>query len=464
MTRRGAAADLAIRGGTVVTPDGRRELDVLIGGERIAALVPPDAALEGAAVIDARGCFVLPGMIDSHVHFMDPGDPRRESFPAGTAAAARQGVTTVIEHTHQWPVNTVARLRRKREHLRGRARVDYGLAAHVWPDRIGALGELWRAGAAYFKAFTCNTHGVPAIEGAALLELGRAVSALDAPCLVHCEDELITARNERRLRAAGRTGGVVVAQWRSREAERAAASAVADVARATGARFVVAHASSADVLDALAAARSAGSPVLAECCPQYLVLHESEAREQGALRKFTPPARIRDARDERRLWSAFNAGLIHHISSDHAPSTRRQKLAGDIWEAPFGLPGIDTTLPLMLDAALSNRTTLERVVEAYAAAPARAYGIAGKGRLEVGAIADVAVVDPAGVRELRDADVLSRAGWTPYAGMTVRGRVVHTLLRGAPVLEDGELVDEAPRGRFVPGAGYAAGDRGAARR
>jgi dihydroorotase-like cyclic amidohydrolase len=180
-----------------------------------------------------------------------------------------------------------------------------------------------------------------------------------------------------------------------------------------------------------------------------------EVVEYGPFRKFTPPARIRSAEDERRMWSAFDQGLIHHISSDHAPSTREQKLAGDIWEVHFGLPGIDTTLPLMLDAALRGQTTLERVVEAYATAPARAYGLRAKGRLEPGADADLVVFDPNGSRVLRDEDVVSRAGWTPYAGAEVRGRVTHTVLRGDPVVEDGEVVEREPRGRFLPGAGVS---------
>ena len=147
---------------------------------RVAALLEPSESAAATSTIDARGLLVLPGMVDTHVHFMDPGDAAREDFLAGSAAAALRGVTTVVEHTHGWPVTTAARLEEKRDHLRGRSHVDFGLAAHVWPDALEDLPPLWRAGAAYFKAFTCATHGVPAVAADRLLELAESLGELGA--------------------------------------------------------------------------------------------------------------------------------------------------------------------------------------------------------------------------------------------------------------------------------------------
>jgi allantoinase len=451
-----APFDLAVRGGTVVSPRGRARRDVYVRGERIVELSPPGEPRDAIEALDATGLLVLPGMVDTHVHFMDPGDPTREDFPTGTAAAAVRGVTTVVEHTHAWPVTSTARLAEKRAHLEGRARVDYGLAAHVWPDRLDEVEPLWRAGVAYFKAFTCATHGVPACGNDVLMDLGGVVGALGAPVLVHCEDDALTSQAERRLREAGREDGGVVPEWRSRAAELLSAGAVALVARLTGACFVIAHASHPEVLELVASERAAGSRVLAESCPQYFFLHEDEVLDHGAFRKFTPPARIRSGEEERRMWSTLDAGLVHHLSSDHAPATAAQKRSGDVWATHFGLPGLDTTLALMLDAALAGRIALERVVELYADAPARLYGLRGKGRLEPGADADLELVDPTATWTLEDRDVVSRAGWTPYAGRRLRGRVAATVLRGREVARDGALVDERRTGRFVPGAGATA--------
>jgi dihydroorotase-like cyclic amidohydrolase len=391
-------------------------------------------------------------MVDTHVHLMDPGDDSREDFPSGSAAAARNGVTTIVEHTHSWPITTVDRLAEKREYLHGRSYIDFGLAAHVWPDRLPELPALWRAGITFFKIFTCETHGVPAIHADLMLEVLGAIADFDGACLVHCEDDVMTARAERLLREAGRDDPGVLPEWRSREAELVATGTVALLARLTGARVTIAHVSNPDALAILGAERRCGSPAVAETCPQYLFLREDEIFEQGAFRKFTPPARIRSRADADAMWTAFDSEAVHLLSTDHAPSTAEQKRTGDIWNVHFGLPGLDSTFPLMLDAALTGRTSLERVVAAYAQAPARRYRLHGKGRIAPGADADLVLIDPAARRTLSDEAVQSKAGWTPYTGKAVQGQVVTTLLGGSVIFQDGELAEERC-GRFLPGPG-----------
>jgi dihydroorotase (multifunctional complex type) len=447
--------DLAIDGATIVTPAGRRRASVLVAGGRIAGFGSLDDP--AGERVDAGGLLLLPGFVDTHVHLMEPAAPEREDWAHGTRAAAGSGVTTIVEHTHASPVRTAADLAEKLASRRDASLVDFGLAAHAWPDRISEVEALWAAGVTFFKIFTCTTHGVPGFEPGPLREVLREVARVGGVCLVHCEDESLTEVAEATLRASGRTDAAVITEWRDRDAETVAVRTATELARSTGARIVVAHASHAGVVADIEAARLAGAPVLTESCPQYLTLREDEILEHGALRKFTPPARARVVGDLDAMWQALERGAIHHISSDHAPSTLEQKRHGSIWDSHFGLPGLDTTSSVLIDACVRGVLSWERLADAYAAAPARVYALAGKGRLEVGADADLVLIDPTGERTLRNEDIRSKAGWTPFAGRQVRGRVVSTYLRGRRIAHEGIIEAEPGAGRFIAGAG-ASGD------
>jgi dihydroorotase (multifunctional complex type) len=440
------AFDLAIRGATLVTPRGRRRASLYVEGGRIAAIDIAEHAAD--RILDADGLALLPGCVDGHAHFQDPGDTTREDFLTGTSAAAAGGATTVIEHTHSDPVRSVDFLREKIEHVARRSLIDFGLAAHAWPSQVGEHRALWEAGATFFKVFTCTTHGVPGFDAAHLLRLFREVAAFDGLCLVHCEDETITADAERILRAAGRDDPGIVPEWRSREAEQVALTSMALLARKTGVKAIAAHVSHAEAVDLL------GTSVWVETCPQYLYLYEEEVLDHGGFRKFTPPARLRSPVDADAMWRRVAAGPVTHVSTDHAPSTRAQKTDGSIWDVHFGLPGIETTLSLLLNGVAEGRLSLERLVELLAEAPARLYGLyPRKGSLELGADADFVLVDPRAERTLEDRTVVSKAGWTPYAGRRVVGRPVMTFSRGQLVAQDGAPVGEPGHGRFLPGRG-----------
>ncbi len=443
--------ELGIENGTLVRSGGRTVSHVYLSGGRIAAI--SSTVLPAAETVDARGLLVMPGMVDVHVHFMDPGDPTREDFPTGSAAAARAGVTTVIEHTHARPVRSAEELDAKREHLGNRSVVDYGLAAHAWPDQIDSIDGVIGAGAAFIKVFTCSTHGLPGLRAADLQALLTELADSPVPCLVHAEDESLTEEAERRLRAEGREDPAILPQWRSREAEAVAIAVVGQLASRHAARVNIAHVSGPDALAAVERAREAGAPLRAETCPQYLTLLESEVLEHAAFRKFTPPARAGDSTDLDEMWDAVASGRVDYVATDHAPATRDQKL-GSIWEAHFGLPGIDTTLSVLLDGAHSGRLSYERVVELYSQCPAQIYGLhPRKGSLDVGTDADLVLVDPKQEWQVRDEEIISRAGWSPLAGRTLVGRAVRTYVRGRLVAADGEVVGAPGTGRFVPGAG-----------
>lgn len=440
--------DLAIRGGQVVTPAGLFRADVYVHEGQIVGL--GHLGLSAQDVIDAGGLIALPGVVDSHVHFMDPGAPEREDFPTGSAAAAIGGATTVIEHTHAHPVVDRQTLRDKMEYLRTRSVVDFGLGAHVVPESIDQARDVWEAGALFLKVFTCTTHGILGFTNDELLRLFRGVREFNGVCLVHAEDESLTTSAERRLRTLGRMDPDVIFEWRSREAELTAVNMVALLARLSGARVVIAHVSHAAVVDLIQRERERGALLWAEGCPQYFYLLEQEVRGQGPFRKFTPPARARDPQDLQEMWRRLATGQITHIATDHAPATRDQKQEGSIWDVHFGLPGVETTATMLLNGVAEGWLSLSRLAEVLSEVPARLYGLyPRKGHLQPGADADVMLVEPSRERVLSDDQIVSRAGWTPYAGRRVQGEIVMTILRGQRIAQDGKLLAEPGVGRYL---------------
>jgi dihydroorotase (multifunctional complex type) len=402
-------------------------------------------------VIDAAGRYVLPGAVDGHVHMMDPGYPEREDFIAGTQAAARGGVTTVIDHHRTVPqVFRAKELIEKRVYLEKRAVVDFGLLGGLSLTNSKALRGLWEAGALGFKGFTCELHGAEALLCGNLIEILGEIRQFDGIALFHCEEDSLLKKKEEQLRNQGRIDPLLVSEWRSPEAEEMAVRTVIYAAQHTGARVAVAHTSLPSLVLELAQARVHGITIYTETCPHYLYLTEKDLEKDGPFVKFTPPPRKKEV-VEGMGW-CLDQGLIDMVNSDHCPYPLAEKEAGlkDIWKAPFGIPGVETATPLLLDGVAAGKWTLPRVVEVRSEKPAVIYGIAGqKGFLKVGYDADLIFVDMKIKRVFENKRIVSKCGWTPYHGRGTTGDIVLTMVRGQVTMRDGKVIGEPGSGKFV---------------
>ncbi len=446
------SADLVIRGGRVVSPDQIIEASVAIAGERIVAVGHDDMMPPAKAEMRADGLFLLPGAIDSHVHFRDPGYPHKENWQTGSAAAACGGVTTVFDmpNTHP-PTGTREALAMKLKAAE-RSFTDFGIHALLGDDTVAHLEDLLDGGATSFKAFVGNTFGnLPAPTDGALLEGFETLAPLGIRTVVHAENSSIMARRQKVLQEAGRIDAQAHLASRPAVAEIEAIGRVITLAEWTGARVHIAHHSAADSLYLLRAAKARGVDVTAETCPQYLLLNTSDVLRLGGITRLNPP--IREARHNQPLWDALLDGTLDMIATDHAPHTPEEKTRESIWDCDCGFPGVETQMPLMLTEVNRQRATLMQYVQWSAVAPARAWGLYGtKGVIAPGAHADIAFVDMARKGTITQGRLHSLSKISPWHGRAVQGYPMHTLLRGRFVMRDGELVKEAITwGRSVKG-------------
>ena len=449
--------DLAIRGATVIS-DGALPRDVLIRGGRVAALVEPGAA-DADEEIDARGLYALPGAVDAHVHFNEPGRTVWEGWERGSRGAAAGGTTTVVD----MPLNSLpptldgVSFDAKRVAAERSSVVDFAL----WGGLVSAdrppLRELAERGAVGVKGFLCDS-GVPefpSLPGAALGDALAAAKATGLLVALHCEDEaLVREATTAALRQAPRD----LDAWSSSrpvEAERRAVARACAAAKATGASLHVVHLSSAAALDVVALSRSAGVDVSVETCPHYLVFDDDDLRRAGAALKCAPP--IRSSREREALWEALLGGRIDLVASDHSPCAAESKQAPDAFAAWGGVTGVQSLLPSMLSAALRRAAgtpdpaaILGFIAWRLAARPAQRLGLwPRKGRIAAGSDADIVLLDVRQKWTLEPAALETRSGQSPYLGRTFRGLIHATLVRGRIVYRDGRSVADPGYGRFV---------------
>ncbi len=422
--------DVVFRNATVVNQDGIGHRDIGVTAGRVAALGALGAASAGE-VVDCTGLHILPGVIDTQVHFREPGAEHKEDLETGSRAAVMGGVTAVFEMPNTNPLTTGAEtLADKVRRARDRMHCDFAFfvgATHANAPHVAELERL--PGAAGIKVFMGSSTGdllVADDEGlrAVLSRTRRRVS-------VHSEDEpRLTARLSERV--AGDPASHPV--WRDVEAAMKATERLTRVAEEEGARVHLLHVSTAEEMDFI---RHHKDAVSVEVTPQHLTFDASAYGRLGTRLQMNPP--IREARHRERLWQAVADGTADVLGSDHAPHTLAEK-AKPYPQSPSGMPGVQTLVPVMLDHVAAGRLSLERFVDLTSAGPARLFQIAGKGRIAAGYDADFTIVDLKRRVTIRDTMMASRAAWTPYDGDTVVGWPVGTVVRGARIMWEGELV------------------------
>jgi allantoinase len=460
--------DLVVSG-RVVLPVGVLDRGYVgIRGGRIAAIGDIGESHPAARrVVQAGHAYVLPGIVDTHVHTRS--EPA-EGITRCTEAAVAGGVTTVGDMPYDVPaaVPDLDTFTKKIEDVQAQAVADVALYGTIRKE--GGLHEIERmaaAGACAFKVATYEAHPIrfPRIPDGELLAAFRRIAAVDLPVAVHCENQDIADRGVAEERAAGRTDPMAHGRSRPPVSETEAVGRVLELAHGTGVHVHVVHASVPRSVDLVERYRREGVRATVETCIQYLVLDETAAARLGAFAKINPPLRSREHVDA--LWRYVAAGRIDQVTSDHAPWLASSKSDPDIFRNASGAPGVETLLPLLYHFGVAaGRISILDLVALLAERPARNFGLVPrKGWLAPGADADLTVLDPDATWTVRAETLRSAAGWTPYEGLEIRGRVTHTFVRGRAAFEDGAVLARPGDGRFIrPARAGGGGETAAAAR
>lgn len=446
--------DLIVRGGQVVGADDTVRADVAISDGTIIEVGPE---IEGAAgeEIDAGGLHLLPGAVDIHVHFNDPGRAEWEGWSTGSAACAAGGTTTIADmplNAHP-PTLDAASFAAKRLAAESQSLVDFALWGGLAPGNLDRMAELAGAGVVGFKAFMSNS-GIDDFQhadDATLYEGMQRAAALGLPVAVHAENDSLTQALATKARAEERTGFRDYLASRPVIAEVEAISRALLFAAETGCALHVVHVSTAGGVTLIAEARSRGIDVTAETCPHYLLFGEDDIEELGAVAKCAPP--LRSAGEREGLWHALERGEVQIIASDHSPSPPEMKAGRNFFQIWGGISGCQSLVAAMLTAGHDERDLpLPFLMRLLSANPAERLRLAGKGRIAPGYDADLVLVDMSDRFALRENELRYRHRQSPFAGRRFRGNVRRTIRRGTTILHDGRIIGDRGGRLLTPAA------------
>jgi len=442
---------LLVKNGLVVTPKGVFKLDVKIENGVISELGRDLSSSGVEEVIDARGHYVFPGVVDEHVHMREPGLEYKDDFAHGSKAAVKGGVTTVIEHPNTLPpVDSPSRVIEKARILESKAYVDFALTGVLHDGNTHLFEDMLGEGVVGFKVFMGPTTGnIPPPSDPSLYEILSKSAKYNTRIMFHAEDHALIVYFTEKTKRQG-DNPLLHREARPPLAEVYSIVKIASIARYTGGKPHIVHVSSIDALEAIVKAREIGVDITAETCPQYLVLDEEDYIKHGSLVKVNPP--IRGGIHRVKLLEAVKKGLFEAIGSDHAPHTPEEK-SKNIWEAAAGFPGVQTLFPLMLDLALRGLIPLEKIPLLLSENPARLFKLwPYKGSILPGASGDLVIVDPNTEFTIKPEWLEYKYKLSPFIDWRVKGRIKHVVLRGHIVVRDGELTS-VKVGRWIKPVG-----------
>jgi len=400
--------------------------------------------------INLKGRIMLPGLIDLHVHLRDQQLAYKEDFFTGTAAAAAGGVTSVVDMPNNKPVTMDAFSLKERMRLAEKQVLVNVAFNAAFPKRLEEISEVVKTGAVGFKVYLSNRiGGIDVDDDELLFAAFREAAANGVPVAVHAEDCKIVEERRREMEKAERKDTDAYVRAHPPEAEAQAIQRIIQLVKKSGVQVHFCHLSSALGLNAVLMAKKAGLPVTCEVTPHNLLLSSEQYERSGFFALTDPPLRTRE--DVSALWSALERGFIDVIASDHAPHAFEEKNVDSVWEAKPGVPGLETTLSLLLTQVNEGRLSLAELVKRTAEEPAKIFHLSNRGFLEEGNWADLVVVDMKREYEIDSSCFLSKAKYSPFDGMYVKGKSVKTFVNGCLVMDEGEIVAEAGAGEVVGG-------------
>ncbi len=449
------AVDLIVKNGTIVTPLSSLRGHVLVKDGKVLDVMVRDDLPQATEVIDAAGLYVLPGLIDPHVHFRVPGLEYKEDFDTGSQAAAAGGITTIIDMPNVVPpTSDVEGFQAKASRVRGRSYVDYGIYAVILEGNMDQILPLAEAGVVGYKIFLGETVGnIPAPPDGEIIDAWRIMAQTGLRCGVHAEDNGIILYLRKKLQAQGRKDPLAHLESRPSVAEAEAISRAILFAGEARSKLMIHHMSAAEGVDLVRRGKDSGVDVMAETGPHYLLLEGQDMVRMGlgSLMKMNPP--IRSKEHGEALWRGLLEGTIEVLATDHSPHSPEEKMAdnpmGDIWKASAGMAGVETSVSLMLTQVNAGRMNLNQYVKVQAEGPARAWALwPRKGNLGRGADGDMTIVDMQKEGTIDKNRLHSKSKVTPFHGFRVKGMPVYTIVRGHVVMKHGEIYG-APAGELL---------------